>query len=78
MLTRRVARCRLFTSGVTIPLELSFFGIWAMKEDVRMRTWQNCGRKREADDGATISERVLSAGTGAWVGRMTGAPAKSD
>jgi hypothetical protein len=36
------------------------------------------GRKREADDGATISERVLSAGTGAWVGRMTGAPIKGE
>jgi hypothetical protein len=34
------------------------------------------GRKREADDGGSVSQRVLSAGTGAWVGRMTGAPAR--
>jgi hypothetical protein len=30
------------------------------------------GRKREGD-GPTVTERVVSAGTGAWVGRMTGA-----
>jgi hypothetical protein len=36
------------------------------------------GRRREADEGATVAERVLSASTGAWVGRMTGAPDKAE
>jgi hypothetical protein len=34
------------------------------------------GRKREGDEGPTLSERVVSVGTGAWVGKMTGAPDK--
>ncbi len=34
------------------------------------------GRKREDEDGATVTERVMQASTGAWVGRMTGAPGK--
>ena len=35
------------------------------------------GRKRE-DEGPTLSERVVSVGTGAWVGKMTGAPGKGE
>jgi hypothetical protein len=36
------------------------------------------GRKREGDEGPTVAERVVSASTGAWVGRMTGAPGKGE
>ncbi len=36
------------------------------------------GRKREGDEGPTVTERVVSVGTGAWVGRMTGAPGKGE
>jgi hypothetical protein len=36
------------------------------------------GRKREGEEGPTLGERVLSVGTGAWVGRMTGAPGKGE
>jgi hypothetical protein len=36
------------------------------------------GRKRELDEGPTVTERVLSVGTGAWVGKMTGAPRKGE
>jgi hypothetical protein len=32
------------------------------------------GRKREGDEGPTVTERVVSVSTGAWVGKMTGAP----
>jgi hypothetical protein len=36
------------------------------------------GRKREGDEGPTVTERVVSVSTGAWVGRMTGAPGKGE
>ncbi len=35
------------------------------------------GRKRE-EDAPTLTERVMEVGTGAWVGRMTGAPGKEE
>lgn len=31
------------------------------------------GRRREGDEGPSLGERVVSVGTGAWVGQMTGA-----
>jgi von Willebrand factor type A domain/Aerotolerance regulator N-terminal len=36
------------------------------------------GRKREGDEGPTLSERVVSVSTGAWVGKMTGAPKQGE
>jgi hypothetical protein len=36
------------------------------------------GRKREGDEGPTLTERVMDVSTGAWVGRMTGAPGKEE
>jgi hypothetical protein len=36
------------------------------------------GRKRQDEEGPTVTERVVSASTGAWVGRMTGAPGKGE
>jgi hypothetical protein len=36
------------------------------------------GRKREGDEGPTLSERVVAVSTGAWVGKMTGAPTKGE
>ena len=35
------------------------------------------GRKRE-DEGPTVTERVVTVSTGAWVGKMTGAPGKAE
>ncbi len=35
------------------------------------------GRKRD-DEGPTLTERVMDVSTGAWVGRMTGAPGKEE
>ena len=32
------------------------------------------GRKRDGEEGPTLTERVMDVSTGAWVGRMTGAP----